>query len=223
MSQTRSSYEPTRLTAGQAATTAPTGPWDQPCAMFAVRVAAIPSASSQRAREGGYRHPAPRCVQDHHRAGVDQAVDCGRLEPGGDPGLAVGEDGRVGVPVGDVCRDARHGEHGRRGGQADGAIDAARQGCGRVIADRSATIGAEPAADYFGRLCPLGSSAYRTHIGPGETGVGHGLLLHGRLGGIWEAASGANRREPGPTELKQSLRSGLSPKRLARAPIGTPW
>ena len=52
MSQTRSSYEPTRLTAGQAATTAPTGPWDQPWAMFAVRVAAIPSPSSQRAREG---------------------------------------------------------------------------------------------------------------------------------------------------------------------------
>ena len=52
MSQTRSSYEPTRLTAGQAATTAPTGPWDQPWAMFAVRVAVIASASSQRAREG---------------------------------------------------------------------------------------------------------------------------------------------------------------------------
>src|SRR5205807_9629187 len=46
------SYEPARLTAGQAATTAPTGPWDQPWAMFAVRVAAIPSPSSQRAREG---------------------------------------------------------------------------------------------------------------------------------------------------------------------------
>ena len=40
---------PTRLTAGQAATTAPTGPCDQPWAMFAVRVAAMPSASSQRA------------------------------------------------------------------------------------------------------------------------------------------------------------------------------
>jgi len=52
MSQTRSSYEPTRLTAGQAAITAPTGPWDQPRAMFAVRVAAMPSASSQRARQG---------------------------------------------------------------------------------------------------------------------------------------------------------------------------
>jgi hypothetical protein len=52
MSQSRSSCEPTRLTAGQAAITAPTGPWDQPCAMFAVRVAAMPSASSQRAREG---------------------------------------------------------------------------------------------------------------------------------------------------------------------------
>ena len=52
MSQTRSSYEPTRLTAGQTATAAPTGPCDQPWAMFAVRVAAIPSPSSQRARKG---------------------------------------------------------------------------------------------------------------------------------------------------------------------------
>ena len=52
ISQTRSSYEPTRLTAGQAATAAPVGPWDQPWAMFAVRVAAIPSPSSHRARAG---------------------------------------------------------------------------------------------------------------------------------------------------------------------------
>ena len=44
--------DPTRLTAGQAATTAPTGSCDQPRAMFAVRVAAMPSPSSQRAREG---------------------------------------------------------------------------------------------------------------------------------------------------------------------------
>jgi len=51
----------------------------------------------------------------------------------------------------------------------------------------------------------LVGSAYRTEIGPGETGVGHGLLLRDRLGGIWEAASNANRPEPGPTELKQSL------------------
>ena len=40
------------ITAGEAATTAPTRPWDQPWAMSAVRVAAMPSASSQRAREG---------------------------------------------------------------------------------------------------------------------------------------------------------------------------
>ena len=32
--------------------TAPTGPWDQPWAMFAASVATIPSASSQRARAG---------------------------------------------------------------------------------------------------------------------------------------------------------------------------
>jgi hypothetical protein len=44
--------EPTRLTAGQAATTAPTRPRDQPWAIFAVRVAAIPRPSSQRARDG---------------------------------------------------------------------------------------------------------------------------------------------------------------------------
>ena len=66
-------------------------------------------------------------------------------------------------------------------------------------------VGAEPAADCFGKLCLLVGSAYRTEIGPGETGVGHGLLLRDRLGGIWEVASGANRPEPVPTELKQSL------------------
>ena len=52
MSQTRSSYEPARLAAGQAATTAPRGPCDQLWAMFVVRVAAIPSAGIPRAREG---------------------------------------------------------------------------------------------------------------------------------------------------------------------------
>jgi hypothetical protein len=30
----------------------------------------------------------------------------------------------------------------------------------------------------------------------------HGLLLHDRLGGIWEVASSVNRPEPVPTELK---------------------
>jgi hypothetical protein len=44
--------------------------------------------------------------------------------------------------------------------------------------------------------------AYRTEIGLCETGAGHGLLLRDRLGGIWEVASGANRPEPVPTELK---------------------
>ena len=114
-------------------------------------------------------------------------------------------DDSVGVPVGDIRRDARHGEHGHGGGQADGAVDAARQGRGRVITAPWAAVGAEPAADCFGKLFLLGGSANRTEIGPGETGAGHGLLLRGRLGGIWEAASGANRPEPVPTELKQSL------------------
>jgi hypothetical protein len=103
--------------------------------------------------------------------------------------------------VGDIRRDARHGEHGRRRGQADGAVDAARQGYGRVIIAQR--VGG--AADSFGKLVLLVVCAYRTQIGPDETEVGHGLLLHGRLGGIWEVASGANRPEPVSTELKQSL------------------
>lgn len=144
----------------------------------------------------------PCRVQHNHRAGVDQAVDRGGLEPGGDPGLAVGPDDGVGVPVGDIRRDARHGEHGRRRGQADGAVDAARQGYGRVIIARWVAGGAEPAAGCFGKLILLVGSAYRTEIGPGETGAGHGLLLRDRLGGIWEVASGANRPEPVPTALK---------------------
>ena len=102
-------------------------------------------------------------------------------------------------------RDARHGEHGRRGGQADGAVCAARRGCGVVIIAQRVTVGAEPAAECFGKLfLPVGS-AYRTQIGLGGIWIGPGLLLRDRLGGIWEAASGANRPEPGPTELKWSV------------------
>src|SRR6478736_259929 len=90
-------------------------------------------------------------------------------------------------------------------GQADGAVDAARRGCRQVIAGRRVAVGAEPAVDCSGTLCLRVGSGYRTQVGPGETGVGHGLLLRDRLGGIWEAASGANCPEPRPTELKQSL------------------
>ena len=143
--------------------------------------------------------------QHHHRAGVDEAVDRGGFEPGGDPGLAVGSDDSVGVPVGDIRGDARHGEDGDGGGQADGVVDAARQWRGRIITARWVAVGAEPAADCFGKLFLLGGSVNRTEIGPGETEVPHGLLLCDRLGGIWEVASGANRPEPVPTELKRSL------------------
>ena len=205
MSQTRSSHEPTRLTAGQAATTAPTGPRVQPWAIFVVRVAAMPSPSSQRARDGTGTRCRAAYRMTMHRADVDQAVDRGRFEPGADAGLAVCPDDRVGVPVGDIRRDARHGKHVHRGGQADGAVDAARQGCGRVIIGQWVAASAEPAADCFGKLVLLVSSAYRTQIGPGGTGVGHGLLLRDGWGGIWEIASGANLPEPVPTEPKQSL------------------
>ena len=78
MSQTRSSYEPTRLAAGQAAMTAPAGPCAQPWAMFAVRVAAMPIPSRQRAR--GYCYPVPGRVQDGHAGGVHEAVDH-RMQP----------------------------------------------------------------------------------------------------------------------------------------------
>jgi hypothetical protein len=117
----------------------------------------------------------------------------------------VGEDDRVGVPIGDIRRDACHGEHGRRGGQADDAVDAAHRGYGRVIAGRCVAVGGEPVAGCFGMLCLLCGSAYRTQIGPGDSGMGHRLLLGQRLGGIWEIASGANCREPRSTELKWSV------------------
>jgi hypothetical protein len=116
----------------------------------------------------------------------------------------VGPDDSVGVPVGDICRDARHGEHGHGGGQADAAVDATRPGRGRVIIVPVAG-GAESAAGCFGKLILLAGSANRTQIGLCETGAGHGLLLLAGWEEIWEIASGANRPEPGPTGLKQSL------------------
>src|ERR1022692_4047179 len=48
MIHTSISYDPTRLTAGQAATTAPTNPRDQPWATFAASEATMPSTSIQR-------------------------------------------------------------------------------------------------------------------------------------------------------------------------------
>jgi hypothetical protein len=36
-------------------------------------------------------------------------------------------------------------------------------------------------------------------------GIGHKLLLHDQLGGIWEVATSANRPEPLPTGPKRSL------------------
>jgi hypothetical protein len=147
----------------------------------------------------------PRRGQHDHRTGVDEAVDRGGLEPGGDPGLAVCPHDSVGVPVGDIRRDARHGEHGHGGGQANSAVDALRRGRGRVIIAQWVAVGAEPAAGCFGRLVLLGGSANRTELGPGKAGAGHRLLLRDRLEGIREVAYGANRPEPVPTGLKQSL------------------
>ena len=71
-------------------------------------------------------------------------------------------------------------------------------------ADEPPASGTESAGDITRHRCER-DGACRTQIGLAEPGVGHGLLLRDRLGGIWEAASGANRLEPGPTELKRSL------------------
>ena len=113
----------------------------------------------------------------------------GGREPPGTAASAVivlpPADGRDGGPPGACrrCRAAGPGNHPPR-------VGSHRRGTG---------------ADCSSELCLLVGSAYRTEIGSGETGVGHGLLLHDRLGGIWEIASGANRPEPLPTELNQSL------------------
>jgi hypothetical protein len=49
-------------------------------------------------------------------------------------------------------------------------VDADRQGYGRVIIAQWGACGAESAAGCFGKLILLVGSAYRTQIGPGETG-----------------------------------------------------
>jgi hypothetical protein len=79
--------------------------------MFAVSVAAIPQAK-QPAGQGRHREPVPCRVQDDHAGGVNEAVDGGGLQPGGDSALAVRPYDRVGVPVGDIRGDARYGEYG---------------------------------------------------------------------------------------------------------------
>jgi hypothetical protein len=77
-----------------------------------------------------------------------------------------------------------------------------RHRCERVITGRRIAVGAERTARRVGELWLPGGSAFRTEIGPGDARAGHGLLLCDQLGGIWEAASGANRPEPASTELK---------------------
>jgi hypothetical protein len=100
--------------------------------MFAVRVAAIPSPSSHRAREG----TGIRCG-----AAYSTTIELAQTRPS----IVVGSsravipvspcapDDRVGVPVADIGCDARNGEHGHGGGHADDAVDTPRQGRGRVI------------------------------------------------------------------------------------------
>jgi hypothetical protein len=85
------------------------------------------------------------------------------------------------------------------------ATDITSRRCEQVITGQRVAVAAEHCADFIVEFCLLGGNIYRTEIGPGETRAGHELLLGHRLGGIWEAASGANCPEPRPTELKQSI------------------
>jgi len=75
--------------------------------------------------------------------------------------------------------------------------------------------GSSPVGGWPSALCPLRaisagsacSTAARIEYRSGRVaaGIGHGLFLDHRLGGIWEAASSANRPEPRPTEPNQSV------------------
>ena len=80
------------------------------------------------AGQARYRQAVPCGVQDDHAGRVHQAVDRGGLQKGSDPSLPVLADHGVGVPVRDIRRDARHGEHDRRRGYANRAVRAAANG-----------------------------------------------------------------------------------------------
>ncbi len=121
------SYDPTSAIAGHAAAAAPTRPWDQPWATFTASEAAMPSASIQRASRGTGSRCRAACKIDH-RGRVHQAVDRGGLQRGRHAALAVLADHGVGVPVGDVRRDPRHGEHDGRRGRADRGVRLAADG-----------------------------------------------------------------------------------------------
>jgi hypothetical protein len=114
------------------------------------------------------------------------SLDGYRLQPGGDPGLAVCADDSVGVPVGDICRDSCYGQHGCCGGEADGVVDTARHGYVPVIVVQRAAVGAAHAAGAL-PILPCDATAPIEQIsGRVKPGSGHGLLLRDRLGGIWE-------------------------------------
>jgi hypothetical protein len=63
--------------------------------------------------------------------------------------------------------------------EADGAVDAARHGYGRVIIARWVAVGAEPAADCFGKLFLLVGSTNRTgdRAGRNRTSLGPPLAV----------------------------------------------
>jgi hypothetical protein len=90
-----SSQEPTSATAGQAATTAPTGPCPSSWATLAASVAPMPRPRSHHASAGtgAFR----RCVQHHHRARVDQPVQRQRhhARPAPWPQLATSSDANL--------------------------------------------------------------------------------------------------------------------------------
>jgi len=82
-------------------------------------------------------------------------------------GLAVLADDGVGVPVGDVRSDARHGEHDDRGGDADRAVHAAADGGqGAARNGRGGERGHRTARESWPRW-PVTSQAPPEPNGPG--------------------------------------------------------
>jgi hypothetical protein len=142
----------------------------------------------------------PRGVQDDHRGRVHQAVDGARFQHGRHSALAVLADHGVGVPVGDVRGDPRHGEHDGRRGRADRSVRPAFTAGRRGSSVVSVGMRSGPGPDWLssrvdmllppqgrgGAGQPAAARASRPRI------KGRDRLLGGRAGAVEDACGGAD-------------------------------